>query len=48
MIAASMMFYHLYVIQMVERGISDASAGRLILHETVAEDSPEAREKVLG
>ena len=30
--------YHLYVIQMVERGISDANAGRLIPHETVAEE----------
>ena len=30
--------YHLYVIQMVERGIADADAGRLIPHETVAEE----------
>jgi predicted transcriptional regulator len=30
--------YHLYVIQMVERGRADAKAGRLIPHETVAEE----------
>ena len=30
--------YHLYVIQMVERGIADADAGRLIPHEVVAEE----------
>lgn len=30
--------YHLYVIQMVERGIADADAGRLIPHDTVAEE----------
>jgi predicted transcriptional regulator len=30
--------YHLYVIQMVERGMADADAGRLIPHEVVAEE----------
>lgn len=30
--------YHLYVIQMVERGIADGEAGRLIPQETVAEE----------
>ena len=30
--------YHLYVIQMVERGRSEAEAGKLIPHETVAEE----------
>ena len=30
--------YHLYVIQMVERGMADADAGRLIPHEAVAEE----------
>ena len=30
--------YHLYVIQMVERGRADAEAGRLIPHEAVAEE----------
>lgn len=30
--------YHLYVIQMVERGRADAEAGRLISHEVVAEE----------
>lgn len=30
--------YHLYVIQMVERGKADAEAGRLISHEVVAEE----------
>lgn len=30
--------YHLYVIQMVERGIADSDAGRLIPHEVVAEE----------
>ena len=30
--------YHLYVIQMVERGIADADAGRLIPHATVAQE----------
>lgn len=30
--------YHLYVIQMVERGRADADAGRLIPHEVVAEE----------
>ena len=30
--------YHLYVIQMVERGRADAQAGRLISHEVVAEE----------
>ena len=30
--------YHLYVIQMVERGMADADAGRLIPHELVAEE----------
>ncbi len=30
--------YHLYVIQTVERGRADAQAGRLIPHETVAQE----------
>jgi predicted transcriptional regulator len=30
--------YHLYVIQMIERGMADADAGRLIPHEVVAEE----------
>jgi predicted transcriptional regulator len=30
--------YHLYVIQMVGRGMADADAGRLIPHEVVAEE----------
>lgn len=30
--------YHLYVIQAVERGRADARAGRLIPHETVAQE----------
>lgn len=30
--------YHLYVIQMIERGRADADAGRLIPHEIVAEE----------
>jgi len=30
--------YHLYVVQMVERGMADVDAGRLILHEVVAEE----------
>ena len=30
--------YHLYVIQMVERGMADADAGRLIPHEAIAEE----------
>ena len=38
MTVPSMMFSHLYVIQMIERGIADADAGRLIPHETVAEE----------
>jgi len=28
----------LYVIQMVERGMADADAGRLIPHEAIAEE----------
>jgi len=30
--------YHLYVIQMIERGMEDADAGRLIPHEVVVEE----------
>jgi hypothetical protein len=30
--------YHLYVIQMIERGKEDADAGRLIPHEVVVEE----------
>ena len=30
--------YHLYVNQMVERGRAQAEAGKLIPHETVAEE----------
>lgn len=30
--------YHLYVIQMVERGMADADAGRLIPQDVVAEE----------
>ncbi len=30
--------YHLHVIQTVERGRADARAGRLVSHETVAQE----------
>ena len=30
--------YHLYVVQAVERGVSDNAAGRVIPHEQVAAD----------
>ena len=30
--------YHLYVIQMIERGLEDAHAGKLIPHELVVEE----------
>ena len=32
------MHYHLYVLQKVEAGLTDAAAGRLVPHETVAEE----------
>jgi len=30
--------YHLYVVQAVERGVSDSAAGRVIPHKQVAAD----------
>lgn len=38
--------YHLYVAQMIERGLADAEAGRTVPHDEVAEEL--RRKWVLG